>query len=259
MSYNNYIGFSTLVRKEVRRFMGVWLQTILPPAVTTILYFIIFGQLIGTRIGDFNGIEYIDYIAPGLIMMSVIMNAYANVSSSFFMSKIFKNIEELLVCPLPNWLILSAYITGGIIRGILVAIVVGFIAFIFAGFTILSAHHLFFMIAGILLGSTVFSLAGFINGVYAKKFDDISIIPTFVLTPLTYLGGVFYSIHLLPEFWQKVSMLNPILYFVNLFRYAILDVSDVNVWFALSMLCGFCIVLYAFCLYLLNRGVGIKT
>lgn len=256
MNHSYYIGFKTLVRKEVRRFMGVWLQTLLPPAVTTTLYFIIFGELIGKRIGDFDGINYIDYIAPGLIMMSVITNAYANVSSSFFMSKMFKNIEELLVSPLPNWLILTAYMTGGVIRGILVAIVVGIIAFIFSAFTI---HHFFFMIAGVLLGAMVFSLAGFINGIFAKKFDDIAIIPTFVLTPLTYLGGVFYSIQLLPEFWQKVSLANPILYFVNLFRYATLGISDVNIWFAFFMLCGFCIVLYLVSLHLLNRGVGIKT
>jgi ABC-2 type transport system permease protein len=251
-----YIGFKTLVRKEVRRFMGVWLQTILPAAVTTTLYFIIFGQLVGSKIGPINGISYIDYIAPGLIMMSVITNAYANVSSSFFTSKMFKSIEELLVSPLPNWLIVTAYMTGGIIRGAIVAIVVSIIAFIFTGFTI---HHFPLMILGVLLGAMVFSLAGFINGIYAKKFDDIAIIPTFVLTPLTYLGGVFYSVHLLPEFWQRVSLANPILYFINLFRYAILGVSDVNIGFALSMLCVFCGALYIISLWLLHRGVGIKT
>lgn len=251
-----YIGFKTLVRKEVRRFLGVWLQTILPPAVTTTLYFIIFGQLIGKKIGTINGIDYIDYIAPGLIMMSVVTNAYANVSSSFFTSKMFKSIEELLISPIPNWLIVTAYMTGGILRGIAVAIVVGIIAFIFTGFTI---HHFPLMILGILLGAMVFSLAGFINGIYAKKFDDIAIIPTFVLTPLTYLGGVFYSIHLLPEIWQRLSLINPILYFINLFRYAILGVSDINIGLALFMLCSFCTILYAFSLWLLHRGVGIKT
>lgn len=256
MYYGYYIGFRTLVRKEVRRFMNVWLQTILPPAVTTMLYFVIFGQLIGPRIGNLHGVEYIDYIAPGLIMMAVITNAYANVSSSFFMAKMFKSVEEILVSPLPNWLVLTAYMVGGILRGIFVAVVVGIMTFIFTG---LIPKHTFLMVLSVLLGATVFSLAGFLNGLYAKKFDDISVIPTFVLTPLTYLGGVFYSIQLLPSTWQNVALANPILYFINLFRYAILGISDINVWLALSLLLGLCVILYALSLYLLNRGVGIKS
>lgn len=251
-----FIAYQTIVRKEISRFLRIWVQTILPPVVSMSLYFIIFGNLIGPRIGEMNGFAYMEYIAPGIIMMSIINNSYANVVSSFFGAKFQKHIEEMLVSPIPNILILAGYVTGGVTRGILVGIIVTLVAL---GFTDLSIHSYGVVITVVLITSILFSLAGFINGVYAKTFDDISIIPTFVLTPLIYLGGIFYSISLLPEFWQSVSKLNPILYMVNAFRYGILGVSDIEVYSAITTISVFCIVLFFFCLYLLNKGIGIKN
>ena len=236
--------------------MRIWVQTILPPAISMSLYFVIFGSLIGPRIGRMDGFNYIDYIAPGIIMMSVINNAYANVVSSFFGAKFQRHIEEMLVAPIPNVVILAGFITGGVARGCLVGIVVTIVALFF---TDLHIYSFPITIAVVIMTSIVFSLGGMVNAIYAKKFDDISIIPTFVLTPLTYLGGVFYSISLLPEFWQSVSSFNPILYMVNAFRYGMLGTSDINIGVAFSMLCIFMLVLFTFCLYLLNKGTGIKT
>lgn len=250
------IPFNTIVIKEVSRFIRIWVQTIVPPAISMTLYFVIFGSLIGPRIGTMNGFAYIDYIAPGIIMMSIINNAYANVVSSFFGAKFQRHIEEMLVAPIPNFIILAGYITGGVARGLLVGIVVTVVALFF---TELKLHSLGITLAVVLITSVVFSLAGFINAIFAKKFDDISIIPTFVLTPLIYLGGVFYSIDLLPEFWQKVSALNPILYMVNAFRYGMLGESDININDAFIMLIVFTVVLFTICMHLLNKGTGIKT
>jgi ABC-2 type transport system permease protein len=250
------IAFQTIVTKELTRFMRIWVQTILPPAITMTLYFVIFGHLIGPRIGEMGGFNYIQYIAPGLIMMSVITNAYANVVSSFFGAKFQKHIEEMLVSPIPNWIILAGYICGGVARGLIVGIVVTAVALFF---TDLHMHSLLVTTAVVLLTSILFSLGGFINGIFARSFDDISIIPTFVLTPLTYLGGVFYSIDLLPAFWRQVSLVNPILYMVNAFRYGILGVSDINVISALVVLAVLSVALFAASLALMNRGVGIRT
>jgi ABC-2 type transport system permease protein len=226
MKSNLYLtAFHTIVIKEVKRFARIWIQTILPPAVSMTLYFVIFGNLIGPRIGPMDGFNYIQYIAPGIIMMSIINNAYANVVSSFFGAKFQRHIEEMLVAPIPNAIILSGYITGGVARGMMVGLVVTLVALFF---TELRIENPVIVITVVLLTSILFSLAGFINGIFAKKFDDITIIPTFILTPLIYLGGVFYSINLLPEFWQWVSKLNPILYMVNAFRYGMLGVSDSN-------------------------------
>ncbi len=251
-----FIAYKTLVRKEISRFLRIWVQTILPPVVSMSLYFIIFGNLIGPRIGEMNGFAYMEYIAPGIIMMSVINNSYANVVSSFFGAKFQKHIEELLVSPIPNLLILVGYITGGVARGILVGLIVTVVALFFTELTI---HNYWIVISVILLTSILFSLAGFINGVFARNFDDISIIPTFVLTPLIYLGGVFYSINLLPDFWQGVSKLNPILYMVNAFRYGILGESDIDVTSAILFIVTFSIVLFLYCWYLINKGIGIKN
>ena len=250
------IAYYTIVRKEVNRFMRIWVQTILPPVVSMSLYFVIFGNLIGPRIGDMNGFPYMEYIAPGIIMMSIINNAYANVVSSFFGAKFQKHIEEMLVSPVPNLLILCGYITGGVLRGVLIGIIVTIVAM---GFTKLSIHSLPVVIIVVFMTSVLFSLAGFINGIYARNFDDISIIPTFVLTPLIYLGGVFYSINLLPEFWQGVSKLNPILYMVNAFRYGILGVSDIDVYSAILSISIFSLILFLLCWWMLNRGIGIKS
>ncbi len=251
-----FIPYSTIVIKEVSRFTRIWVQTILPPAISMTLYFVIFGSLIGPRIGTMNGFDYIDYIAPGIIMMSIINNAYANVVSSFYGAKFQRHIEEMLVAPIPNFIILAGYVTGGVVRGFLVGTVVTIVALFF---TDLRLHSFTITIAVVLMTSIVFSLAGMINAIFANKFDDISIIPTFVLTPLIYLGGVFYSIDLLPEFWQKVSAFNPILYMVNAFRYGILGESDISITHAFIMLIIFTITLLIISLQLLNRGVGIKS
>ncbi len=249
-------AFSTIVIKEVDRFTRIWVQTILPPAISMALYFLIFGNLIGTRIGEMQGFSYVKYIAPGLIMMSIINNSYANVVSSFFGAKFQKHIEEMLVAPIPNFIILLGYIVGGVARGMLVGLVVTLVALFF---TKLHIHSYTIVIAVVILTSILFSLGGFINAVFARKFDDISIIPTFILTPLIYLGGVFYSINLLPEFWQVASKLNPILYMVNTFRYGVLGVSDINIGYAFFIISVFIMILFVFSLYLLHTGKGIRS
>jgi ABC-2 type transport system permease protein len=251
-----YIAFKTIVIKEVLRFSRIWLQTILPPVITTALYFIIFGRLIGPQIGQMQGYEYIDYIVPGLIMMAVITNSYANVVSSFFSSKFQHNIEEMLVSPTPNYIILLGYITGGVCRGLSVGVAVTTVAWFFSD---LSFTHVLVIISTVLLTAVLFSIAGLINGVYARSFDDISIIPTFVLTPLTYLGGVFYSIDMLSSFWQNASLLNPILYMVNAFRYGFLGISDIPLMTSYIIIVGFIIALFQMSLYLLNKGHGIRS
>ena len=248
-------AYKTIVTREIRRFMRIWPQTLLPPAVTMTLYAIIFGNLIGSRIGAMGGFDYMVFIVPGLIMMSVITSSYANVVSSFFSMKFQRSIEELLVSPVPNWVILAGYVTGGMSRGLGIGFIVTLLSL---GFTQLSIHHLPMVILTVFLTSALFSLGGFINAMLATKFDDISIVPTFVLTPLTYLGGVFYSIDLLPGFWQGVSMINPILYMVNAFRYGILGVSDVNPYLALGMILLFIAILSAISLRMLARGKGIR-
>jgi ABC-2 type transport system permease protein len=250
------IAFSTIVRKEVYRFIRIWPQTLLPPAITTALYFLIFGKLIGDRIGTVHGTSYMDYIVPGIIIMSVITHSYANVVSSFYSTKFQRNIEELLVAPIPNWVILSGYISGGILRGVLVGSVVALISLLF---TPLHIHHWVIALTIVFLTATLFSLAGFINAILAESFDDISIIPNFVLTPLSYLGGVFYSVDMLPTIWQHISLGNPILYMVNAFRFGVIGVSDVDITLAYLMTCGFIFVLALFSLILLYRGTGIKT
>lgn len=249
------VAFNTLLVREIRRFIRIWPQTLLPPAITMTLYFIIFGNLIGSRIGEMGGFSYMQYIAPGIIMMSVINNAYSNVASSFFSAKFQNHIEELLVSPVPNYLILAGYVAGGTARGLFVGLIVTLVSLFF---THLSIHHLFITMSMIFLSAVLFALGGFINAIYARSFDEISIIPTFILTPMTYLGGVFYSITLLPEFWQKVSLLNPILYMVNAFRFGMLGTSDIAIEIAFGIIV-FCIIgLTSFALYLLNKGTGIR-
>ena len=251
----NAVAIRTLVHKETLRILRIWVHTIVPPAITMTLYFIIFGNLIGRRIGTMDGFDYMQFIAPGLIMMSVITNSYGNVVSSFFGAKFSRHIEEMLVSPMSNSAIIIGHVAGGVIRGLLVG---GLVTFIALFFTKLSVAHPLVTLSMVLLSSIVFSLMGFINAIYAKKFDDISLIPTFVLTPLTYLGGVFYSISLLPEFWQNVSKANPILYMVNAFRYGILGTSDISIAYAYGIVIFFVVTLFSACLWLLNRGVGIR-
>ena len=251
----NAIAAQTLVRKEVVRVLRIWVQTIVPPAITMTLYFIIFGNLIGRRIGTMDGFDYMSYIAPGLIMMSVITNSYGNVVSSFFGAKFARHIEEMIVSPMSNAAIVIGHVSGGLIRGLFIGMLVTAIALFF---TKLDVQHPLVTVSIVVLSSIVFSLAGFINAIFAKKFDDISIVPTFILTPLTYLGGVFYSISLLPEFWQNVSKANPVLYMVNAFRYGILGRSDIDISHAYIMLFVFVITLFTVAVMLMNRGVGIR-
>ena len=245
------IAFLTVVRKEVRRFMRIWVQTLIPPVITMTLYFLIFGTLIGARIGEMGGYDYMAFVVPGLIMMSVINNAYSNVSSSFYSAKFTGSIEELLVSPTPNYIILLGYVSGGALRGLIVGLLVSVLSLFF---TDLPIHSIAVTLSIVILSALLFSMAGFINGVLANSFDDISVIPTFVLTPLTYLGGVFYSISLLPDFWQGVSMLNPVLYLVNVFRFGILGVSDVNVGYALVGIVILLIVLFFVSLTLMEKS-----
>ncbi len=250
------IALRTILLKETLRFLRIWIQTILPPAITTALYFIIFGQLIGAQLGPVEGLSYTQYIAPGLIMMAVITNSYSNVVSSFFSSKFQRHIEEMLVSPLPNAIIVLGFVGGGVARGLAVGIVVTAISLFFAD---LHWQHPLVTFAVIALTSLLFALGGLINGIYAKSFDDISVIPTVVLTPLIYLGGIFYSIKMLPPFWQEVSLLNPILYMVNAFRHGILGVSDIDVRFAFAIILLFIAALFGYSLWLLHRGTGIRN
>ncbi len=251
-----WIAFLTILRKEIKRFTRIWVQTLLPPAITMILYFVIFGKLIGSRIGDMGGFSYIEFVAPGLIMMAVITNAYANVSSSFFSAKFQRSVEELLVSPTPNYIILLGYVMGGVARGVSVGLIVTAMSLFF---TDLHIHHWFTTLFIVFMTSVLFSIAGFINAIYANTFDDVSIIPTFVLTPLTYFGGVFYSIHLLPEFWQQVSVLNPILHMVNAFRYGMLGISDLHIGMALVGLTVFVAILFAIAMHLLKTGKRLRA
>lgn len=257
MTYQQqWVAFKTIIIKEFLRFIRIWKQTVLPPMITTGLYFIIFGNLIGSRIGEMDGYRYIDFIVPGLILMAVITQSYANTVSSFFMAKFQRNIEEMMVSPVPNYIILLGYTGGGIARGLIVGIAVTGVSLIFAR---LNIHNLSVLISIIVLTATLFSLAGIINAVYAKTFDDISIIPTFILTPLTYLGGIFYSISLLPEFWQNASLANPILYMISAFRFGFLGVSDINLSISYAIILGFIAGLYLFALHLLRKGHGIRN
>jgi ABC-2 type transport system permease protein len=250
-----YVAFMTIVRKEVRRYLRIWTQTLLPSAITMSLYFVIFGSLIGSRIGEMGGFSYMQFVVPGLIMMAIVTNSYSNVVSSFFGSKFNHSVEELLVSPIPNYVILMGYVVGGVTRGILVAVVVTIVSLFF---TEMHIHSYFIVAVIVLMTATLFSLAGFINAVYANSFDDISIVPTFILTPLIYLGGVFYSMDLLPEFWANVSKLNPLVYVVNAFRYGVLGVSDVSLPFALGMIALFTAVAFAFSMHLLNSGKRLR-
>ncbi|OON39919.1 ABC transporter permease [Izhakiella australiensis] len=256
MSNLYWVALKSIWDKEINRFARIWIQTLLPPVITMTLYFIIFGNLIGSRIGNMHGFSYMQFIVPGLIMMAVITNAYANVSSSFFSAKFLHNIEELLVAPVPTHIIIWGYVGGGVARGVCVGILVTAVSLFFVPFHV----HSWAMVAvTLLLTAILFSLAGMLNAVFARTFDDISLVPTFVLTPLTYLGGVFYSLTLLPEFWQTVSKLNPIVYMISGFRYGFLGVSDVSLTLTLSVLVAFILVFYALVWRLVERGRGLRT
>lgn len=251
-----YIAFRTILVKEIRRFTRIWVQTILPAAITMALYFVIFGNLIGSQLADIHGIKYIDYIVPGIILMSIINNSYANVVSSFFGAKFQRHVEEMLVSPMPNYLIIMGYVAGGVARGVMVGLAVTIVSMLFVD---LEFKNVFICFIVVLMTSVLFALGGLINAVYAKSFDDISIIPTFILTPLTYLGGVFYSVEMLPGVWQTISFFNPILYMVNALRYGMLGVSDIDITTALAIIMLFVVVLFMVAVALLNRGIGVRN
>lgn len=251
----NRVALQTIVTKEIRRFLRIWVQTLLPPAITMSLYFVIFGNLVGRNISSMGGHSYMQFIVPGLIMMAVITNSYANVVSSFFGAKFQRSIEELLVSPVPHSVILMGYVLGGVARGLAVGAIVTVLSLFF---THLTLEHAFVMIYTVLMTAVLFSLGGFVNAVYAKTFDDVSIVPTFVLTPLTYFGGVFYSMDLLSPFWQTLSLLNPIVYMVNAFRYGVLGHSDVSIALSLAFITGLTVVLYLYALRLLHQGTGMR-
>jgi ABC-2 type transport system permease protein len=250
-----FTAYKTISIKEILRFSRIWVQTILPPAITMSLYFIIFGNLIGRAIGEMGGFKYIDYIVPGLIMMSVITNSYSNVVSSFFSAKMHGHVQELLISPTPNIVILLGFITGGIARGLGVGIIVTIVASFFTDLTI---QHSFITFGIVFLTAFLFSIAGFINAIFAKTFDAVNIIPVFILTPLTYLGGVFYSVNMLSPFWRDISMFNPVLYMVNGFRYGILGVSDISPFSSFALLLVFITLLFGFAIYLLHKGTGLR-
>ncbi|MCC7463484.1 MAG: ABC transporter permease [Gammaproteobacteria bacterium] len=255
MRHTRWVGYRTIVIREYGRIVRIWGQTLLPPAVTATLYFIIFGNLIGRRIGTMGGFDYVQYIAPGLIMMSVITHSYGNVVSSFFGAKFGRHLEELLVSPLPNWIILTGYVSGGLVRGLAVGAVVTLVSLVFAH---LPVHHLAAILAAVVLTSVAFALGGFINAVLARNFDQVSFVPTYILTPLTYFGGIFYSITMLPGWAQHLSHANPILYMVNAFRFGFIGFSDVNMGLAFALMLVLCVALFALALLLLNRGTGIR-
>lgn len=253
---SNWIALQTILIKEITRFLRIWSQTLLPPVITMTLYFIIFGKLVGAQIHDIDGYSYMQYIVPGLTMMAVMTNAYSNTAASFFGAKFSKSIEEMLVSSMPNYIILLGYMLGGALRGILVGFLVILISLFF---TRLHIHNLWIVISIGCLSALLFSLGGFINGIFAKKFDDISFIPTFILTPLTYLGGVFYSIKQLPAFWQMLSTLNPVLNIVDAFKYGLLGISDLNIYLVFFLLGAFFVALFTWSLVLLQKGVGLRN
>ena len=255
MLYRFWVAYLTITRKEIMRFTRIWVQTIIPPVVMVALYFIIFGNLIGQRIGEMDGMLYVDFIMPGLVMMSIITNSYTNVVSSFYGAKYSRHIEEMQIAPVPDLVILLGFVTGGMVRGISVGIAVTLVSLLFTEFSI---HNPLVVLLVALLTSCLFALAGLINAIFANSFDDITVIPTFVLTPLTYLGGIFYSIKLLPEFWQQVSLGNPILYMVNSFRYGFRGTSDIDLLTAIVVILFFIALLFSVSLILLARGTGIR-
>lgn len=251
----DWVAFKTLCIHEIVRILRIWPQTILPPIITTALYYVIFGTVMGQKIGDMGGVSYIQYIMPGLVMMTIIDNSYVNVVSSFFACKFFRSIEELLVTPMPNSVILCGFVAGGVIRALSIGILVGCMSLFF---THIHVNNWPLTIAMAVITAVLLSLIGFVNGVFARKFDDLSIVPVFILVPLGFFGGVFYSVDLLPPFWRAITHINPIFYMIGGFRYAILGISDVHIGYAISMLCVGAIILYCFCLWLLRKGIGIK-
>ena len=250
------IAFYTIIRKEIYRILRIWSQTLLPSLITVTLYFVIFGHLIGSYVGFMGGKKYIEYIMPGLVMMSIIINSYSNVSSSFFNAKFHGNIQEILIAPVSNSIIICGYVLGGVIRGLTVGFLVMLLGLYFTRISI-NSFFKSFLVA--MLTAILFSLAGFLNGLCAKKFDDVAMVPTFILTPLSYLGGIFYSVTLLPPFWQYITRLNPLFYIINAFRESMLGISDIRLCVAISIILGFITLLYLLLIWMLSKGIGIRA
>ena len=257
-SYQLWISFYTMLRKDIVRMFRIWVQTFLPSVITSCLYFLIFGTVLGSRIGEMQGVDYMTFVVPGLVMLAIVTNAYSNTSFTFFQSKFFfRGIDEILVSPTPPWLLIMGFISGGIVRGILVGAIVLLVSAFFTGLH-LAVHNVLIIFGFALLTSLVFSLAGLVNGVYAKSIDGINLVPTFVLTPLVYLGGVFYSVHSLPAWAQSFTYVNPIFYLINGFRYGFLGIADIPVWISLAVLAGMIAILVAINMYLIRTGMGLK-
>lgn len=256
--FQTWISFYTMLRKDLVRMFRIWVQTFLPSVVTSALYFLVFGTVLGSQIGDMQGVDYMTFVVPGLVMLAIVTNAYANTSFTFFQSKFFfRGIDEILVSPTPVWVMIAGFIAGGIVRGILVGTIVLLVSVFFTGLQ-LSIHSVLIILSFALLTSLVFSLAGLVNGIYAKSIDGINLVPTFVLTPLVYLGGVFYSVHALPDWWQAITYANPLFYLINGFRYGFLGIADVSLTVSVSMLFALIAALIAVNWYLIRTGLGLK-
>jgi len=251
-----YIAWLTLTRKEVMRVLRIWTQTLLPPAITMGIYFVVFGSFLGGQIKEIEGHPYIQFILPGLVMMTCITSSFSNVASSFFSAKFMRHIEEMLVSPMPDWIMVTGFVAGGVVRGVICGVIVALVGLFFTHIPIYNALIILFYL---LASANLFSLAGLLNALVARKFDDISIVPTFVLTPLTYFAGTFYSIKMLPETWQKVSLANPIFYMVDGFRYGFLGVHDASLMVGVVLLLVLNFVGYVVCMRMVKKGVGLRS
>jgi len=256
--YQKWISLYTMLRKDVVRMFRIWVQTFIPSVVTSVLYFLVFGTILGSRIGEIQGVDYMTFVVPGLVMLAIVTTSYANTSFTFFSSKFFmRSIVEVLVSPTPPWLLIAGFIGGGVLRGIITGALVLIVALFFTGLSLPIASVL--IIAGFaFLTALVFSLAGLVNGIYAKSMDGINIVPTFVLTPLVYLGGVFYSIHQLPEWWQTLTYTNPLFYLINGFRYGFLGSADIALWISTGVLVLLISILAGLNWYFIKTGLGLK-
>lgn len=251
-----FTSFYTILRKDIVRVFRIWPQTFLPSVVTSVLYFLVFGTVIGGRIGSFEGFPYIQFIVPGLVMLSVVTNSFTNVATTFFQAKFFsRNIDEILASPTPPWILIAGYVAGGMVRGVIVGVLVLLVSLFFA---VPPVTHPFIIVLFLLLASMIFALGGLVNGIYAKSFDAITIVPTFVLTPLIYLGGVFYSVTALPPLLRDITLVNPLFYIVNGFRYGFLNISDVSVWVCVGVLVAFAAILIGIAWYMIKIGLGLK-
>jgi ABC-2 type transport system permease protein len=253
-----WTSFYTIVRKDVVRMFRIWIQTFLPPVMTSVLYFLVFGTVLGSRIGDMQGVDYMTFVVPGLVMLAIVTSSYSNTSFTFFTSKFFaRSIDEILVSPTPPWLLIAGFVGGGVVRGVIVGSLVMIVSVLFTGLHV-ATYSVFLIFIFALLTAIVFSLAGLVNGIYAKTMDGINIVPTFVLTPMVYLGGVFYSVHTLPDWWQTMTYANPLFYLINGFRYGFLGITDVSLYVSVGMLLSLVVALVAINSYLIRTGLGLK-